>query len=308
MTRLASIDIGSNSIHLIVVDIAADASFQTVELVRSSLPLGEGWTSSEQKISPERLEEALSVLSAFVGKALLLDADQILCSATAALRDAENREDFVARIEAELDIPLRVLTGVEEAAIVYRGTRQHVEEDVLLFDLGGRSTEIVCGDGTHPEACLSLSIGHLGLYSDHPHPQPAAPSDWKTLLSAAQLHIQDVPEMAGNRSALCSPSGAVRTLARMAAFRRGDQPKGRGDGISFTQEELADLVETMVAADSSDLNKIPGIDPRRAETLLAAAAIVQALMLHFSQDQVLAVRGGLRDGLIMEWAEAHREG
>ena len=114
--------------------------------------------------------------------------------------------------------------------------------------------------------------------------------------------------MAGNRSALCSPSGAVRTLARMAAFRRGDQPKGRGDGISFTQEELADLVETMVAADSSDLNKIPGIDPRRAETLLAAAAIVQALMLHFSQDQVLAVRGGLRDGLIMEWAEAHREG
>jgi exopolyphosphatase/guanosine-5'-triphosphate,3'-diphosphate pyrophosphatase len=291
-----------------VVDVQPDLSFETVELVRSSLRLGEGWTAQHQNIDSERMEQAVSALSAFVGQALLLDAEQILCSATAALREADNRDEFIQRVEAELSLPLRVLSGVEEAAIVYRGTRKYVEEDVLMVDLGGRSTELVRGAGPRPDACLSLPIGHLSLYSDHPYAQPTAPGDWERLLKAAMDPILDVPEEAGADCILCSPSGAVRTLARMVATARGEAPKGRGDGLAFNQEELAAVVADLQGAYAQRLVHLPGIDPRRADTLLAAAAIVQALMMRFSQEQIFAVRGGLREGLILEWAESRQEG
>lgn len=308
MKRLASIDIGSNSMHLYVVDIDTTGSFRTVDLLRSSIRLGEGWTAERQRISPEKMETAISVLGGFVAKALLLDADTILCSATAALREAENQEAFRLRLESELNLSLRVLSGVEEAAIVYRGTRAHLKGEVLLFDLGGRSTEVVYGTGPQPDACLSLPIGHLALFSRYPTPQPAHEGHWKALVAAAMEEVQNLGPMASEHCALSSPSGAVRTLARMAAFSRGESPTGRGDSLWMSQAELDWVVFHLRSAQPDQLRNIPGIDLRRADTLLAAAAIVQALMLRFSQARVFAAPGGLREGLILEWAEAHKAG
>jgi len=127
-------------------------------------------------------------------------------------------------------------------------------------------------------------------------------------VAKAMEEVQELAQMAGENSALCSPSGAVRTLARMAAFARGESPTGRGDGLSLTQDELNWVVLQLRTAEPSQLGNIPGIDLRRADTLLAAAAIVQALMLRFSQSSVFAAPGGLREGLILEWAEAHKAG
>lgn len=308
MKRLASIDIGSNSMHLFVVDVDADGTFRPIELLRSSLRLGEGWTPVLQGISTEKTEAAIATIGGFVAKALLHDVETILCTATAALREADNQEAFQLRLESELDLGLRILSGVEEAAIVYRGTRAHLQGEILLFDLGGRSTELVCGTGSQPDACLSLPIGHLGLSSQCQPPQPASETDWEALVAKAMEEVQELAQMAGENSALCSPSGAVRTLARMAAFARGESPTGRGDGLSLTQDELNWVVLQLRTAEPSQLGNIPGIDLRRADTLLAAAAIVQALMLRFSQSSVFAAPGGLREGLILEWAEAHKAG
>jgi exopolyphosphatase/guanosine-5'-triphosphate,3'-diphosphate pyrophosphatase len=308
MKRLASIDIGSNSMHLYVVDIDTTGSFHPVDLLRSSIRLGEGWTPDRQEISPEKIEAAISVLGGFVAKALLHDVDTILCSATAALREAENQEVFRGRLESELNLCLRVLSGVEEAAIVYRGTRAHLKGELLLFDLGGRSTELVYGTGPQPDACLSLPIGHLGLFSRCPTPQPATEEHWQALMATAMEEVQDLGPMAGAHCALSSPSGAVRTLARMAAFSRGEAPLGRGDGLWMTQAELDWVVFHLRSAKPDQLGNIPGIDPRRADTLLAAAAIVQAFMLRFSQSRVFAAPGGLRHGLLVVGAAPHKAG
>jgi exopolyphosphatase/pppGpp-phosphohydrolase len=94
----------------------------------------------------------------------------------------------------------------------------------------------------------------------------------------------------------------------MAAFSRGETPTGRGEGLSLTQQDLSLLVQQLRSAEQGQLGNIPGIDIRRADTLLAAAAIVQALLLRFSKNRILAAPGGLREGLILEWAEAHKAG
>jgi exopolyphosphatase/guanosine-5'-triphosphate,3'-diphosphate pyrophosphatase len=308
MTRLASIDIGSNSLHLFIVTVGVNGRFEPIEILRSSLRLGADWTPEKQGVSKEKMEAAITTIRGFVEQALIHDVDTILCSATAALREADNQEAFRVRLKTELGLNLRVLSGVEEAAIVYRGTRTHLTGEVLLFDLGGRSTELIYGSGPQPDACLSLPMGHLGLHSQVPTPQPASETDWKTLVERALEEIREVGPMGSDKCTLCSPSGAVRTLARMAAFSRGETPTGRGEGLSLTQQDLSLLVQQLRSAEQGQLGNIPGIDIRRADSLLAAAAIVQALLLRFSKNRVLAAPGGLREGLILEWAEAHKAG
>ena len=308
MPRLASIDIGSNSMHLYVVDVHPDGSWNTVRLLRSSIRLGEGWKPNQQRISTEKMHAAIEAIAGFVSQALLLNADAIQCSATAALRDAENRIEFESYFEKELGHSLRVLSGVEEAAIVYKGTRAHVPGDILMFDLGGRSTELVFGRESPAAACMSLPIGHLALFSICPYEQPVSDTNWQRLVQTATEYLEPINPFPGDNFILCSPSGAVRTLARMAAYSRGETPKGRGSGLVLTEDALLAEVTHLQECDALQLRNIPGGDARRVDTLLAAAAIIHALMLRFSQFEVLASHGGLRDGLVMEWAEGLEDG
>ncbi len=168
--------------HLYVVDVHPDGSWSTVCLLRSSIRLGEGWKPDLQRIATEKMQEAIEAITGFVSQALLLNADAIQCSATAALRDAENRSAFEEVFQEEIGHSLRVLSGVEEAAIVYKGTRAHVSGEVLMFDLGGRSTELVFGSDTQPAACMSLPAGHLGLFSICPYQQPVDDGTWENLV------------------------------------------------------------------------------------------------------------------------------
>jgi len=289
--------------HLYVVDVDPDGSWSTVCLLRSSIRLGEGWKPNEQRIAPEKMQEAVAAITGFVSQALLLNVDAIQCSATAALREAENRSVFEEVFKEEIGHSLRVLSGVEEAAIVYKGTRAHVPGEVLMFDLGGRSTELVFGSDAQPAACMSLPAGHLGLFSICPYEQPVKDSTWENLVQKATEYFQSITPFPGDKFTLCSPSGAVRTLARMAAYSRGETPQGRGSGLLLTEDGLLTEVARLKRSDALQLRNIPGGDARRVDTLLAAAAIIHALMLRFSRDEVLASHGGLRDGLVMEWAE-----
>ncbi len=291
--------------HLCVADLLETGEWRTVEILRSSLRLGQSFNKGA--IPEELIQEALSALSGFAAKAALLDAEVTMASATASLREATNQLDFVNRFEAEVGWPLRVLSGVEEAAAVYRGTRPHLEGQVLLFDLGGRSTELIWGQHERPDVCLSLPVGHLGLSAESPYSQPCSESEWVALQTAALHWVGDISDVGSEGAQLASPSGAVRTLARMAAYSRGESTEGRGEGLQINAEELALQIERMRQAGPLQLSNIPGIDPRRADSLLAAAALVQALMLRFSKDKVLAAPGGLREGLILEWADGLKE-
>lgn len=307
MKRLASIDIGSNSMHLCVADILPTGEWKILEVLRSSIQLGCYDPQNPGAMHPGRMNEAIEALLAFSARASLLQATSFSAAATAAVREASNQEEFQALFETELGFPLRVLSGVEEAAIVYRGTYRYLCDSVLLFDLGGRSTELIWGSSPEPEVCLSLPIGHLSLKEIVPYEHPCDPPQWQQLCEASAAPFTDIRDFTQSPAQLVSPSGSVRTLARMAAFARGDAPDGRGEGLSIDIHELHSLVGLLRDTAELQLGNIPGIDSRRASTLLASASVVQALMQRFSQDVVLAAPGGLREGLIQEWADVEKE-
>lgn len=291
--------------HLCIADVGEDGNWTVIEVLRSSIRLGEGWVQG--CIPEEQIQKAISALSGFAAKAVLLDADVSIASATAAIREARNQAEFVVRFEETMGWPLRILGGIEEAAVVYRGTRPHLSGKILLFDLGGRSTELIYGHKATPEVCLTLPIGHLGLKAESPYSQPCTDTEWESLQATAMSWLGDVSEIASPPFQLASPSGAVRTLARMAASARGELTEGRGEGLSFNQNELRHQIRLLRQADRLQLRNIPGIDSRRSDTLLAAAALIQALMLRFSSTDILAAPGGLREGLLLEWADSLKE-
>ena len=293
--------------HLCIADVSDTGEWTVLEVLRSSIQLGCYDPLNPGAMDSRTMDDAIGALLAFSAKASLLQATSCTAAATAAVREATNREEFQARFEAALGFPLRVLSGVEEAAIVYRGTYRYLSDSVLLFDLGGRSTELIWGKSIAPEVCLSLPIGHLSLHSTAPYLHPCSDPQWTRLAEASATPFSDIRDFTNMPAKLVSPSGSVRTLARMAAYARGDSPSGRGEGLSVQTGELDRLIALLRKTPELQLRNIPGIDSRRSGSLLASAAIVQALMQRFSQDTVLAAPGGLREGLIQEWADVEKE-
>ena len=293
--------------HLCIADVSESGEWSVVEVLRSSIQLGCFDAKNPGALDATLIDEAMGALLAFSARASLLQADSCIAAATAAVREATNREEFETRFDAELGFPLRVLSGVEEAAVVYRGTFHYLNQNVLLFDLGGRSTELVWGGCSSPEVCLSIPVGHLSLKAESPYIHPCGEESWSRLSRAASVPFSDVRDFTDAPLRLVSPSGSVRTLARMAAFARGETPKGRGEGHSIETQELERLIALLRRTPELQLGNIPGIDSRRSDSLLASAALIQALMHRFSQATVLAAPGGLREGLIQEWADVHKE-
>ena len=303
--RLGSIDLGSNSIHLQVVDVDSDGCAVQVELLRSSIRMGGGWDSDSTELPKMLQEEALSALAGFTARCAILECDEIICTATAAIRDASNSLEFIERLSTDLGVSMQVLTGKMEALLVKDGTRPYLPEGAMLFDMGGRSTEIVTASPI--EKAISITIGHLTLSEKGKSTGKSGDAVVDIMLSAAREAMKpqcDTMEL-GSHEVLASPSGAVRTLARMAAANAGEEIVGNGTGYGFDVTELDATVAMLSRTDDSDLSSIKGIDMRRAHSLLAAGCIIRALMELTDITRVVAVPGGLREGIVQKWINSH---
>ena len=305
--RLGSIDLGSNSIHLQVVDVDADGCAVQVELLRSSVRMGGGWDSDSTELPKVLQEEALSAISGFTARCAILECDEIICTATAALRDASNSLEFIERLNLDLGISMQVLTGKMEALIVKDGTRPYLPEGAMLFDMGGRSTEIVTASPV--ERPLSIAIGHLTLSEQVEAANKSGDEVVDIMLSSARSAMKpqcDAIEL-GSHDVLASPSGAVRTLARMAAANAGEEIVGNGTGYSFDVTDLDSLVAQLSRTPEENLADLKGIDMRRSSSLLAAGCIIRALMELTDITRVVAVPGGLREGIVQKWINSHED-
>ena len=303
--RLGSIDLGSNSIHLQVVDVDSDGCAIQVELLRSSIRMGGGWKSDSTELPQALQEEALSALSGFTARCAILGCDEIICTATAALRDASNSLEFIERLNLDLGISIQVLTGNMEALLVKDGTRPYLPEGAMLFDMGGRSTEIVTASPL--DRALSIAIGHLTLSEEGQATGMRGDELVDIMLSSARSAMKpqcDAIELSSH-AVLASPSGAVRTLARMTAANAGEEIIGNGTGYSFDVTELDAIVTQLSRTPEGDLADLKGIDMRRASSLLAAGCIIRVIMELTDITRVVAVPGGLREGIVQKWINSH---
>ena len=253
MTRVAAVDLGSNSTRLLVADVVDG---RVDDLVRRTVVtgLGEG-VDARRRLLPVPIARVRNVLSDYRREAEALGAERILAVATSAVRDAENGVAFLGEIEWSYGFSTRLLTGDEEAALTRRGVGA-LGDTTLLLDVGGGSTELSTSSFRR-----SIDVGSVRLTERHLHSDP--PTGRELDAAAAEVRA-DLPPLAVDGAV-----GVAGTVAQLAVLARTDRP---------TLADVERLLDELTALPLEERRKVPGLDPARARVidLLDGAALEAA--------------------------------
>ncbi|MGH8935785.1 MAG: exopolyphosphatase [Acidimicrobiia bacterium] len=290
--RVAAVDIGTNSVRLLVAGPGRRWLERRVRVVR----LGEG-VDETGRLAEAAITRAVSVLEEYGEAIRRWDVKRAEAVATSALRDAENREEFLALAERALGVRPEVIDGAEEASLAFRGALAGLAghpPPFLVVDVGGGSTEFVFGSGS-PEYSLSIDIGSVRLTEralpDRPAPQGR--------LETARRLVGELfagLELPGSPATVVGVAGTFTSLAAIALELSEYDPQAV-HGTRLSAEQLAGLVDRLAAMTVEETAAIPSLDPARAPVLLGGAVVAQGALRRAGAAQVVVSESDLLDGV-----------
>ncbi|MBI1844465.1 MAG: Ppx/GppA family phosphatase, partial [Actinobacteria bacterium] len=306
--RLAAIDMGSNSFHLLVVEAHADGHFETLVSEKEMLGLGE-IVANHGFITEEAAELAIDTMRRFVTIARSKQAEEITAYATSAIRDAENSSEVVARISADVDVRVEVISGQTEARLIFAAMRASITMDatpVIGFDLGGGSVEIMVGDQQSMMWATSVGLGVARL-ATLMHDDPPSPSD----VSRVRDHLTGVLRPITDRVKPFKPrlaigsSGTLSDLVRMAEIHRcGRNPAGVNQ-LTVQRADLLAVHEELMSLPLAKRRRLPGLEQRRAALVPAGSLFLTVAMELFGLDELTGCEWALREGMILDAIARH---
>jgi len=312
MLPIAVIDIGTNSIRLAVARPESEHHYNTVTMLKEVVRLGEG-EFTHHRITSSAMERGLLVLKKFAGTARSHGAVEIIAIATAALREAQNRAEFVERAESECGVDVRVVSGVEEARLIYLGVASGADLGTnkgLFIDIGGGTTEISVGDSREYFMLESLKLGAIRVAEMFPAGESGKVS--KKRFSAMLDHVRGAANHAVRRVAehgfdqAYGSSGTIINLAEITARRLNENVTTiRNYPLRYT-----DLVETTAMLCGLTLEQrrnAPGINPERADIIISGGAVIQGIMEKTGAESIRVSDRGLRDGALIDHMLAEDE-
>lgn len=299
--RFAAIDIGTNSVLLLVVEKRGDALVPVVE--RSTITrLGQG-VDKTRRLSDEAVARTLDCLTDYGRELADAGAGVLDVVGTSAMRDAEGGGPFRARAEHILGTAPRVIAGDEEARLTYEGGRSGLglEGPCTVFDVGGGSTELIRGDerGTVTSA-VSLDVGCVRLTERHLPSDPPPVREQLAATADTEHLLADQPPPVPSTSLV----GVAGTITTLVAIRDALDPYvgSRVHGARLTAAELDQLVERLASTRLAARRHIVGLAPKRADVIVAGALIVRAVLRWASAEQIVVSDRGVRWGLVMRLA------
>ena len=301
----AFIDLGTNSARMVLVRFEPGGGHSVISHVKEVVRLGEG-EFFDHRLQPEAMRRATLVCRQFAEMARANGVDHIEAIATSATREAVNQREFLDLLEAESGLELRVISGREEARIIYLGVSSglHLGERTALFiDIGGGSTELVVGSQREALLLDSMKLGAIRLSGLFFLPDESGPvSDERYALikryvqNAAVRSVQRIQSLSFDLAV--GSSGSIENLADIVVRRFEGRPRERDDEL--TRSQLGTVVTELRALDLEARRQVPGINPARADIIVAGAAILETLMEELNIERLQISERGLREGLIAD--------
>ena len=300
--RLGVLDVGSNTIHLQVVDAYVGARPDPTTNLKIDLRLSE-FLSSDGIISAEGVKQLKGAIRECVIEARKVNSEELLPFATSALREARNGSEIIADLNREFDIDLQVLSGEEEAQITFLAARRWYgwsSGQLLVVDIGGGSLEIAAGVNESADVAISLPLGASRLTKNYLEGDPFTKKSIKNLRDYIESQLSDplasILEYPASDLAIAT-SKTLRTLARVT----GDWANGNGQSLKL--EALTRILPNLSEMSQKERSELPGVSKSRARQIVAGALVAEGVMRRLVIDSLEICPWALREGIVLKWLD-----
>jgi exopolyphosphatase/guanosine-5'-triphosphate,3'-diphosphate pyrophosphatase len=309
--RVAAIDIGTNSIHMIVVQIPPDLSFEVIDREKEMVRLGAGGLDG-RALTPEAIHTALQVLSKFRRLAESHRVDELIAVATSATREAENGGEFLRAVTQQTGIRPRLISGTEEARLIHLAAVYgvNVSGDVaVVIDIGGGSVEVSRGAGSAVEIGRSFKLGVIRLTERFVKSDPLAPRDERRLVRYIDQelgkYLDQIARAGFDR--VIGTSGTILSLGSVAAAAEGRSAGATLRNRRILAKQLRRVRKELVSLDLEKRLRVPGLEPRRADLAVAGAILLDHVLRRLGAEEITLCDLSLREGLILDYIARHRK-
>ena len=312
MLKLALLDIGSNSIHMILTEILPDLSYKILDRIKDVPRLGEE-TFQTGQFSPDAISTGIEVVRTFTTLARNRGFTRVEAVATSAVREAANGGDLIEAIERETGIRVRVVTGQEEARLIYLGVRHSMDfgdRTVLIVDVGGGSVELIVGNRTKLLHAVSLKLGAIRINDLYLKKNPSSSDALKRLEKAVETELKPVlPRFKKvGFDELVGTSGMIGNLAEVMHLQKTGRPIPQLNLARFSLKDIMAVEKLLRETSPKRRNEIPGLDPKRADLLLPATIVLRTIMERLDIGELNVSDKAIREGLLYDFIDRHRDG
>lgn len=308
--RVAAIDIGTNSVHMIVVRVRPDLSFEVIDREKVMVRLGAGGLGGKA-LTSESMQSALQALSKFSRLAQSHGVDDIVAVATSATREARNGGEFLARIARETGIRPRVIAGAEEARLIHQAAVYGVHVAAgraVVIDIGGGSVEITLGTGTTIELARSFKVGVIRLTEQFVKSDPISERDERRMSGHILREIDRYCDQvtAAGFDRVIGTSGTILSIGAVAAAAAGHGVGRELRNLRVSAKQIRRIRKEVASLDIERRLAIPGLDPRRADLVVAGAILLDTILRRLGATELTLCDLALREGLVLDYIRSHR--
>lgn len=307
---LGIVDVGTNSIHLLIGILGLNGKFHVILKERDLTRLGEGGLA-QGKLTNRAMHRALEVLSRYAATIARCRVDRVEAVATSAVREAANGRAFIRRVRARTKLPLRTISGREEARLIYLGviSAHQVRRPTAIVTIGGGSAQVIRGNGTRLGYVSSVPLGGARLAQQFIEHDPPRAGEVEALAAhVRRVWAPVVRAMRRHRWGRTLGSSAtiqqLMTAAYLLTHRRHAPPKHR---LSISRRSLAQLVRWLATSRAEERMQLPGLDPRREDLALSTGIALLTWMGACDVARLFYAPGSLREGLVMDYLIKHHQ-
>ncbi len=302
--RLAAIDIGTNSIHMIVVRVRPDLSFEVIDREKDMVRLGAGGLDG-RSLTPMAITAALQTLTKFRRLAETHKVDEIVAAATSATREADNGGDFIAEVDRQTGIRIRVISGTEEARLIHLAAGYGVDvggSNAVVIDIGGGSVEVTLGTATQLALGKSFKTGVIRLTERFVKSDPLSERDERRLVKHLNremgAHLDQVAMRGFDR--VIGTSGTILSLGALVLSEQGERPEDlRNRRVSA--KGLHKLRKRLTEYNIEERLGMPAMDPRRADLSVAGSVLLDTIVRRLGAEEFVLCDLALREGLVLDY-------
>ena len=300
MKRYAAIDIGTNTILLLIAEQTPDGLLQTVMDLETTTRLGEGLMRN-RKINPHTMQKSIDAIDRFLSLCRDMGVTEVVAIGTSSLREATNRSEFLRRVRGRCGLEIEIISGQEEARLSYLSVvkdQKWSSGPLVVIDIGGGSTECIYGDSAGEVRVFSLNIGSVTLTEQFLTSDPVEEGEHQAMASHVGEVLANIHPLKGNIP-LVGIGGTITTLFSVQQGLKEFDPSRIHYGL-LKLKDIEGQIEQFKNLPLKERKAIVGLPPERADVIIAGATILFHSLLRLGSNHIWVSCHGLRYGILFE--------